>query len=193
MGKSRKKSGPPSRVQAKQAQRKAPAASSIKPLKPGEEKTVLQIGWGSAFPERLHATFKQPGWKAIRMDISSAPKPDIIGTFLEMPMLESASVDAIWCPYVFPRFTLRYVLQGLRECFRVLREEGQLYTAASDGQLAATFLAHSRPYAPVYQSPAGPVHALDMLFGFGCTARGGKTFSTHRSAFTQESLGLAMR
>ncbi len=198
MGKSRKKGGPPPRVKAKSAPRPQPSAAASKKAvppapAPGEEKTVLHIGWCSALPERLHAAFRQPGWKVIRMDVNAALNPDIAGVFTDIKPVQSASIDAVWCPHLLHRFFLHDVLTGLRECFRVLKEGGRLITSVPDAQLAATYLANNKPFETVYDSPAGPVTAIDMLYGFVPALREGKTFLAHRTGFTAESLGLAMR
>ncbi len=195
MGKSRKRGGPPPQVKAKaktaavKAKKPAPAA----PKKAPGSQTVLHIGWSTAVPERLHKAFRTPEWKSVRVDMDPSTKPDIEALFTEMKDVETASMDAVFCPHMLQRFFPKDAEKGLRECFRVLKEGGFLMVSLPDGQLAATFLANNKVEEAVYQSPVGGITALDMLYGYGPSIQAGKFHFAHRTAFTAESLGLLLR
>jgi len=156
-------------------------------------KTVLHMGISSAVPERLHASFSKDQWQPVRMDNDVRVKPDITGTLADMKAVKTGSMDAIWCHHLLQRFFLHDVEQGLRECYRVLKENGFLLMALPDGQTAGAYLANNKPADPVYQSGAGPISALDMLYGYGPALRDGKLHLAHRSAFTADMLGLMLR
>lgn len=60
-------------------------------------KAVLRVGVGhrqNGAP--LPAVLRTTEWKAVRLDIDPANKPDILGSMLDMPAVTDASVDAVY-------------------------------------------------------------------------------------------------
>lgn len=62
-------------------------------------RTVLHVGCGSPNPRKLHPTFRGGAWKEVRLDIDPAVRPDIVCDMLDMSVVATGSVDAVW--YLF--------------------------------------------------------------------------------------------
>ncbi len=166
---------------------------TLPPLANGEARKVLFLGHASAHPQRLHSYFKQDGWAVTSMDSEPSLNPDIKGTLTELSTLSSGAYDAIWAQHLLQQFYMHQIGNGLREMFRIIKDGGFVFLSIPDAQLAASFLANNKYDTAIYTSPAGPINAMDILFGYHKFLTSGATHQGHKFAFTAESIGLAMR
>ena len=189
-----KKGGPPASVVAKQKNaRGKKAAKSSAAADSQAEKNVLVAGISSEVPNPLHKAFRAGKWQVKHIDPNAQLNPDFCGVITDMKQVKSGSMDAVWCPHILQRFFCHDTATGLRECFRVIRDGGFLLVAVPNAQKAAAWLAHSRHQEALYNAPAGSVTALDVLYGFSPAIAKGNMHMMHRTAFTPESLGTALR
>jgi hypothetical protein len=54
-------------------------------------------------------------------------------------------------------------------------------------------IAEDRMLEPLYQSPAGPISAHDVVYGYGADIARGLTFMAHRCGFTPSAMVHALR
>ena len=166
--------------------------ASLKQMAAGK-KLVLHLGCGANKPEKLHAKFRNAKWFEVRCDINKAVNPHITADMQKLPMLPDGSVDAIWNSHSIEHLYAHQVVPALKEWYRVLKVGGELQLTLPDLQPVAAHIAHGRLEDALYTSPAGPITALDIVYGYGVDIANGNTFMAHRTGFTAETLAHKLR
>jgi predicted SAM-dependent methyltransferase len=152
-------------------------------------RTVLNVGSGSYAPDRLHPAFRNSRWREIRYDIDTRVKPDIVGSITNMAAVPNGSCDAIWSSHNVEHLHTYEVPKALSEFHRVLSPGGFALITTPDVESIAELVVAGRLEDTAYQSPAGPITALDMLFGLSSAIAAGNHFMAHNTAFTADRLG----
>ncbi|MEK0191909.1 tetratricopeptide repeat protein [Microcoleus anatoxicus] len=163
------------------------------PLLSTAKKKVLHVGCGPYSRSGLHETFKTDEWQEVRLDIDPNVKPDIISSITDMTPVPSQSVDAIWSSHNIEHIYPHEVPIALAEFYRVLKPGGFVLITLPDIQKVAEYVAQGNLEEPIYLSPAGPIAAIDILYGLGTDLAKGKYYMAHRTGFTQESLAQKMQ
>jgi SAM-dependent methyltransferase len=158
----------------------------------GGGRRVLNTGCGTYAPERLHPTFRAAGWQEVRLDIDQRVKPDILGTITDLSKVESASFDAIWCSHNLEHLHTHEVPKALAEFRRVLKPDGFALITTPDLEAIAELVVNGRVDDTAYQSPAGPITALDMLFGLSTAIARGNIYMAHNTGFTADRIGRVL-
>ncbi|MCO6415431.1 class I SAM-dependent methyltransferase [Siccirubricoccus sp. KC 17139] len=154
---------------------------------------LLHVGCGLPHPAKLPLGWLPPGpWEEVRLDIDPAVEPDIVASITDMRAVPEASFDAVWSAHNLEHLYPHEVPLALAEFRRVLRPEGFVLLTLPDLQQVAVLVAADRLTEPAYLSPAGPISALDMLYGHGAAIAQGNHFMGHRGGFTARSLQQAL-
>lgn len=156
-------------------------------------KIVLHIGCGEPNPEKLHKRFRGDDWFELRLDINPDVKPHIISDMTDMNMLPDNSVDALWSSHNIEHLYPHIVPMAFKEFFRVIKPEGCLLVTMPDIQTVAAHVAHGNLEDPIYESPAGPIAALDIMYGLRRSVAKGNYFMSHKTAFTAKTLAKYLR
>jgi len=156
-------------------------------------KRFLHVGCGSQPQQDTLPLFNDGTWDEIRLDIDPAARPDILGSMTDLSALADNSVDAIFSKHNLEHLNPYDVPIALKEFRRVLREDGFAVIICPDLQSICTLVAANRLTEPAYISPAGPISALDMLYGHQASISQGKAGMAHRGGFTRGSLSAALR
>ncbi len=161
---------------------------------PMNSKTVLHVGAGhKQNGAKLPPFFQTPEWRELRLDIDPVNEPDIIGTMLDMAAVESGSVDALYSAHNIEHVYAHEVPVVLKEFFRVLRHDGFLVITCPDLQSICALVAEDKLRDPAYQSPAGPITPLDILYGHGEALAHGHFFMAHKCGFTLKTLTQSLQ
>jgi SAM-dependent methyltransferase len=152
-------------------------------------KRVLNAGSGAYTPERLHPAFRNLDWTEIRLDIDETTQPHIIGSITDLSAIGNATFDAIWCSHNLEHLHTHEVGKALAEFRRVLKPDGFALIATPDLEAIAELVVNGRVEDVAYQSQAGPITALDMLYGLSVSIARGNSFMSHRTGFTADRLG----
>jgi predicted SAM-dependent methyltransferase len=152
-------------------------------------RTVLNAGSGSLAADGLHPIFRNPNWQEVRLDIDERVRPDLVGSITDLSAFEDRRFDAIWCSHILEHLHTWQVGRALAEFRRVLKPTGFLLVRSPDLEAIAKLVVEGRLEAVAYQSPAGPITALDMLFGHSLSIQRGNHFMAHNTGFTLERLG----
>lgn len=153
---------------------------------------LLHVGCGPARPERVPAYFRQPHWREIRLDIDPAVSPDIIGSITDMSDIPDSCVDAIWSSHNLEHLSWFDVPQALAEFRRVLKPDGFALISVPDLRAVARHILEDRLTDTLYESAAGPITPLDVVFGHQHSVQHGNHFMAHRTGFTSTTLGQAL-
>jgi protein O-GlcNAc transferase len=157
------------------------------------EKTVLHVGCGPYRRDSLHKTFRTNEWLEVRLDIDPSVKPDIIGTITDMSGVQSESVDAVYSSHNLEHVYNHEVPGALAEFYRVLKPGGFALITLPDIQKVAEYVAEGNLEDTLYVSPAGPIAAIDILYGLGEAIARGNHYMAHRTGFTAQSLAKKMQ
>lgn len=157
------------------------------------KRIVLHIGCGSPNPEKLHKSFRTDEWFELRLDIDENAKPDIVSDMVNMAAIPDESVDAIWSSHNIEHLYPHIVPEAMREFNRVLKVGGHILATMPDIQSVAAFVANGTLEEPIYQSPAGPICPIDIMYGLRTAMARGNLFMAHKTAFTAKSLGTHLR
>lgn len=155
-------------------------------------KAVLHVGCGVKNPAKLHKRFQSPDWREVRLDINPDVEPDIVASMTDMQSVESEQFDAIWSSHNLEHLEAMDVPIALGEFVRVLNPGGFLLITLPDLQKVAELVAQDKLEDPAYNSPAGPIAPIDMIFGHRSSIARGNTFMAHRTGFTAKTLKNAL-
>ncbi|CAO3424229.1 class I SAM-dependent methyltransferase [Azospirillum doebereinerae] len=147
-------------------------------------RTVLNVGCGPRSITRLHQHFPPRDWREVRLDADPEVEPDILAQLPRLSPVADASVDAVWASHSLEHLEEDAARIALEEFLRVLRPGGVAMIAVPDLQSVARILVEDRADEILYQSPLGPVRALDVVYGFAPLIAAGNTLMAHRTGFT---------
>jgi hypothetical protein len=128
----------------------------------------------------------------LRLDIDPAARPDIIASMTAMDGVASASVNAVWSSHSLEHLYPHEVSIALREFHRVLVSGGFALITVPDLVSIARYIAEDRLDDPIYISPAGPIAALDILFGCRALLEKNRTHMAHKTGFSKRTLEAAL-
>lgn len=160
----------------------------VKRLRGNKPKTFLHVGCGQLRKDNTTREFSKPDWKELRLDIDASVNPDFVGTMTDMDDVSSNSVDAIYSSHNIEHLYVHEVPLALSEFKRVLKKNGLLIITCPDLQEVAKLVAADKLTEPAYVSPAGPIAAVDIIFGFRESIAQGNTYMAHRCGFTETVL-----
>jgi SAM-dependent methyltransferase len=146
------------------------------------QKLLVNLGSGPKGAAWLPAMFAD--WRELRVDVDAVVAPDILADMTDLSAIESGSVDAAWSAHGIEHLYLFEVTQAVREVYRILADDGFFCLIVPDLQAIAEYIATDRLHEVVYESPAGPVIAHDMLYGFGPSLAQGRSSMAHKCGFT---------
>jgi ubiquinone/menaquinone biosynthesis C-methylase UbiE len=150
---------------------------------------LLHVGCGPDRRDRLPVCFHTEQWQEIRFDIDPRVNPHIVGSITDLQAVSSASVDGIWSSHNLEHLNSYEVPQALAEFKRVLKPDGFALISVPDLRAIARHIAQDQLATPLYNSAAGPISALDVVFGHQASLAKGNHYMAHRTGFTASTLG----
>jgi SAM-dependent methyltransferase len=158
------------------------------------KKTILHVGPGHRQNgAKLPVAFQGGDWQEIRLDIDPANEPDIVGSMLDMAAVRDESVDAVYSAHNIEHVYAHEVPLVLKEFRRVLKSNGFLVITCPDLQAVCALVADDKLTEAAYQSQAGPITPLDILYGHGAALAAGHHYMAHKVGFTLKSLTAALQ
>ncbi|MCH8287051.1 methyltransferase domain-containing protein, partial [candidate division KSB1 bacterium] len=120
--------------------------------------------------------FAKDDWKELRFDIDPDVKPDYVGTMTDMSAIDDGFVEAIYSSHNIEHLYTHEVPKALAEFKRVLNKDGFLVITCPDIQEVAKLIVEDKLMQPAYDSPAGPITPMDILYGLRTSIARGNTF-----------------
>jgi SAM-dependent methyltransferase len=151
-----------------------------------EKKQLLNVGCGPL--GRAHGFAGFESWQEVRLDIDASVQPDVIGTMTDMSAVPTGSIDAIVSSHNIEHLYPHEVPLALAEFVRVLKPDGLVLITCPDLQSVCAQVAKGALASPLYESPAGPISALDILYGHRGAMASGNLYMAHRCGFTLQVL-----
>ena len=173
--------------------KRAHATSSPPPWQAGDnQKVFLNLGSGNGDPAGLPRMFQGEQWQQVRIDIDPDMKPDIVTSSADLSMIPNGQIDAIWSSHSLEHLDFHDVPGALQQMQRVLKPDGFALVTLPDIAAVAELVVAGRLNEVIYQSAAGPIRAMDMLFGHGASVAAGKRYMAHRCGFDAKLLGESL-
>jgi SAM-dependent methyltransferase len=165
-------------------------SSPLPAPQPAPIKRVLNAGSGPLSVRSLHAAFVPESWQETRLDIDAANRPDVVGSITDMSLaFLPKTFDAVWSSHILEHLYAHQVASALQEFRRVLKPDGFAFVTSPDIEAVAALIVEKGLDYVAYMSPAGPITALDMLYGHSASIAHGRIHMAHKSGFTTTLLG----
>lgn len=155
-------------------------------------KKLLHVGCGANSIQQTTPGFNDGSWQEVRFDINPKNNPDIVGTLTDLTALQNQSIDAIFSSHNIEHLYYHEVLIALAEFKRVLNSNGFYVFTCPDLQSVSAPIADDKLLEPAYQSIAGPITALDIVYGHSMSIMQGNYFMAHRCGFTKKTLNQVL-
>lgn len=157
---------------------------------PASIKRLLNAGSGPGSARRIARMVDTQGWKEVRFDIDPHVGPDVVGSVVEIQRsFAPQSFDGVWSSHVLEHLYAHEVYPTLCQFRQVLKPDGFALIMCPDVEAVAHFIIEHGIAAIAYNSPAGPIRPLDMLYGHSRAIEDGHVHMAHRTGFTAERLG----
>jgi Methyltransferase domain len=153
---------------------------------------VLNVG-GNSKTTRMPAHYGD--WQQLYLDIDPRWKPDVLCDARELDAQGAQQFDAIFCSHNLEHYYAHDVPKVLRGFMHVLHADGFAEVVVPDirGVMQTVIDNKLDIEDALYQSPAGPISAKDVIYGYGPEIeKSGKDFFAHKTGFTQKSLLSAL-
>jgi len=155
-------------------------------------KRVLNVGGNS---KAIPLPPQYAGFEQLLLDIDPKVVPDILCDARKLSTLASGQFDAVYCSHNLEHYYRHDVPKVLAGFLHVLRDGGFADIRVPD--IKAAFRASLERGLELedvlYESDAGPITALDMIYGYGAEIeRSGQDFFAHKTGFTEKSLLAAL-
>ncbi len=156
-------------------------------------KKVLNVGGNNksiAIPPHF------AGFEHLLLDVDPRGAPDVLCDARELSSLAGAQFDAVYCSHNLEHYYRHEVRRVLSGFAHLLKPGGFAQVRVPDLQavMKAAVERGLDVEDVLYQSPAGPINVLDVLYGYGVEIeRSGQDFYAHKTGFTQKSLVRAMQ
>ena len=151
-------------------------------------KKLLHIGPGNSRIQQTTPGFNNGEWQEIRLDIDPSVQPDILGTMTDMSLVSDHSVDAIFSSHNIEHLYPHEVPVALAEFTRVLTADGFCVITCPDLKSVCALVAQDKLTETAYDSSAGPIAPIDILYGHRNYMGAGNLFMAHRCGFTEKVL-----
>ena len=193
--KSRKSKQPtPKKKPQTKAGTKATSKTKTKPASK-TQKRVLHIEGGKPESYKLHRLFRNnDDWHVVRIDPDKKLKPDYAGDLRNLKSVPDASMEAIWCGQNFHRLMLHEVPDVLKECTRIIKQDGMVVLGLFGATKIGETLKDKKLETNVLRSQQhGELAAIDMLYGPRKELKKHGESAAYHSAFSGYTIANKLR
>jgi len=149
---------------------------------------VLNVGGGD---RAIPIPSQYDGWAQVLLDIDARGNPDICCDARTLTTLEPAQFDAIYCSHNLEHYYRHDAMKVLSGFRHVLKPSGFAEIRVPDIQSVIRHVMNTGMDLgdDLYQSPAGPIAAIDVLYGLGREIeQSGRDYYAHKNGFTPKLL-----
>ena len=155
-------------------------------------KKVLNVGGNS---KAIPLPPQYFGFEHLLLDIDPTGSPDIVCDARALTTLGTGQFDAVYCSHNLEHYYRHDVKRVLAGFLHVLKDGGFADILVPDlHEVMRTTLERDLDIEDVlYQSSAGPIMVLDVIYGYGIEIeKSGKEYFAHKTGFTKKSLMNAL-
>ena len=110
------------------------------------------------------------------------------GDIRDLHQVPSNAFHAVWSSHNLEHLFAHEVPLALAEFYRVLAPGGFVVISLPDFQAVAEEIAKGNLEGVLYESPAGPISAIDIMWGLRSAIENGNLFMAHKTGFTAQTL-----
>lgn len=158
-----------------------------------ERNVVLHVGCGPKTAGVLPEDFKPDVWREVRLDIDPDAQPDIIASITNMRRVPDNFCKAVWSSHNIEHLHPWEVPLALGEFHRVLKPGGIAFVQCPDLAAVAEEIVADKLTDIAYESSAGPIRPLDMIFGYEQFLANGNGYQAHKTGFTAHTLEQSLK
>jgi ubiquinone/menaquinone biosynthesis C-methylase UbiE len=154
---------------------------------------VLNVGGNS---KAIPLPPQYAGFEHLLLDIDPKGSPDIVCDARELKSLDAGCFDAVYCSHNLEHYYRHEVQVVLAGFMHVLKDGGFAHIRVPDihAVMKATIERNLDIDDVLYQSAAGPIMVVDVLYGYSVEIqRSGQDFFAHKTGFTKQSLTKALQ
>ncbi|PTQ87891.1 class I SAM-dependent methyltransferase [Agitococcus lubricus] len=156
-------------------------------------KKFIHIGCGKKNKYGTASGFANEAWHEVRVDISAACKPDIQADMLDMHMIQSGAVDALFSSHNLEHVFPHQVPTALAEFKRVLNHEGFMVVGCPDLEAICQHILDGKLMEPMFETSSGRIAPIDIIYGWREALAKGEHYMAHKCGFTMDSLIAQVR
>ena len=151
------------------------------------EKYVLNLGYGGLNISNTNDADIFKTYKEVTGDIDAVVNPDIVCDVNDLTNIPEKSVDAVYLSHMLEHLDYFEVPKGINQMLRILKPNGFIKLRVPNLKVLTKYLESGKINDTIYESNAGPVTALDMLYGYRYSIKQKQNdFMRHKTGFTKE-------
>lgn len=158
------------------------AAIFSKPLEPGKGRLLDIVNSGGGLP----TTLKNAPLQHIRFGASE--EMDIRGDIRDLSYIPAESCDAVWNAGSLPYLYAHEVGPVLANIHRILKRNAVFLFSVADMQRLGQYAYQGKFEKKLYDSPAGPITTLDLMYGHAASIAHGQFDRAIRTGFISSSI-----
>lgn len=148
-------------------------------------KTVLNVGCGKSPLSDQTSYFND--WREIRVDAFENDTAEIISSILDLKEIQTGSIDAVWASHIVEHCYFHELPDVFNSIIRVLKDDGFAVITVPDLASIADKI-KTGLLDTIYESSAGPITAIDILYGSRLHIQKGEIGMQHKTGFTEKSM-----
>ena len=149
------------------------------------QRHILHVGCGA---RNILLPREYAAYKEVRFDADPLVEPDVVGSCVAMPQVDSDTYDVVYAAHVLEHLFFHEAVRALQEFLRVLKPGGTLDLRVPDLSSIGGKIALDEGDKQLYLSGIGPVAPLDMIYGHRGTVAIGNPLMAHKSGYTPKVL-----
>ena len=152
-----------------------------------KEKTLLHLGCGQSTIKDSSFAKEFKKYKEYRFDIDKKYNPDICGDITDLSNIPDDTFDALFTSHTVEHIDFYKVVPTIKQFIRILKKDGIAKIVVPNLQTLGEKLSEGDVLSTLYESPAGPINSLDILYGHAASVLRNGDFMRHKTGFTKKS------
>ena len=150
-------------------------------------KNLLHVGCGYR-TKKDTLKYYNDEWKETRVDINKNVNPDILGSMKDLSNVQNNYYDSVFSSHSIEHVYAHEVDGVLKEFHRVLNMNGLLVITCPELKSICKLVLEDKLLDIAYESAAGPISPIDMIWGHRVPIKKGNEFMAHKCGFTLKTL-----
>ena len=150
-------------------------------------KNLLHVGCGYR-TKKDTLKYYDDEWKETRVDINKNVNPDILGSMKDLSNVQNNYYDSVFSSHSIEHVYAHEVNGVLKEFHRVLNMNGLLVITCPELKSICKLVLEDKLLDIAYESAAGPISPIDMIWGHRVPIKKGNEFMAHKCGFTLKTL-----
>ena len=151
-------------------------------------KKFLHVGPGGKDKSQSSHVYKLDEWEEVRLDVNKDTNPHILGSMTDLSMIKDGDFSGICSSHNLEHIFAHEVEKTLLGFERILDSEGELFIEVPDLMVCAEAIIKGNFNKTLYESPAGPITPMDMIYGHTKHIAAGNHYMAHKIGFTADIL-----